>query len=176
MMLAACANVGAVSAIYGTKIKPADYLIGKFNPANDTSLFRTVPGSPDKYIRKDVYAQLEKLIAAFKKAHAGIPAPVVSATRNYQAQKAIWNGKWDKDTRYRLIKDPKKKAQGILEYSAMPGSSRHHWGTDIDLLSVAPAFFNSGNGKTFYAWMQSNAATFGFCQPYTKYESKVSLS
>lgn len=56
----------------------------------------------------------------------------------------------------------------------MPGTSRHHWGTDIDLHETTlkgPAFNNStfqnGRGKEFYSWLQKNAAKFGFCQPYT---------
>jgi hypothetical protein len=49
----------------------------------------------------------------------------------------------------------------------MPGTSRHHWGTDIDINSVEPAYFKSPAGKKVYAWLAANAGDFGFCQVYT---------
>jgi len=49
----------------------------------------------------------------------------------------------------------------------MPGTSRHHWGTDVDLFSLDNKFFESGDGKIWYSWMVQNAAKYGFCQPYT---------
>ena len=50
----------------------------------------------------------------------------------------------------------------------MPGTSRHHWGTDIDLNYLSNVHFESGNGKALYEWMRQNAHDFGFCQPYTE--------
>jgi len=47
------------------------------------------------------------------------------------------------------------------------GTSRHHWGTDIDLNSFNNKYFESGKGKKIYDWLTSNASSFGFCQPYT---------
>ena len=49
----------------------------------------------------------------------------------------------------------------------MPGSSRHHWGTEIDLNAFDNSWFDSGKGKRVYDWLQQNAARFGFCQTYT---------
>ncbi|MDP4629806.1 MAG: D-alanyl-D-alanine carboxypeptidase family protein, partial [Flavobacteriales bacterium] len=54
----------------------------------------------------------------------------------------------------------------ILKYSSMPGTSRHHWGTDLDINSLEPSYFASGKGKKEYDWLQKNAARFGFCQTY----------
>ena len=50
----------------------------------------------------------------------------------------------------------------------MPGSSRHHWGTDIDLNAFENSWFESGEGLKLYNWLQANAANYGFCQVYTK--------
>ena len=50
----------------------------------------------------------------------------------------------------------------------MPGTSRHHWGTDIDLNNLEPSWFKSGEGAKIYAWLDAHANEFGFCQPYTK--------
>ena len=49
----------------------------------------------------------------------------------------------------------------------MPGTSRHHWGTDIDINSLEDSYFLSGQGKKEYEWLTKNAARFGFQQPYT---------
>jgi LAS superfamily LD-carboxypeptidase LdcB len=49
----------------------------------------------------------------------------------------------------------------------MPGTSRHHWGTDIDLNDLDNFTFEQGPGKKVYDWMQKHAAEYGFCQPYT---------
>ena len=48
----------------------------------------------------------------------------------------------------------------------MPGTSRHHWGTDIDMTDMSVAFYNTRKGKKMYDWMSKNAAKFGFYQPF----------
>ncbi|MEO5582547.1 MAG: M15 family metallopeptidase, partial [Saprospiraceae bacterium] len=64
-------------------------------------------------------------------------------------------------------KDPIKRAQKILEYSSMPSTSRHHWGTDMDLNALNNEYFTTGEGRKIYDWLNRHAAEFGFCQPYT---------
>jgi LAS superfamily LD-carboxypeptidase LdcB len=54
----------------------------------------------------------------------------------------------------------------------MPGSSRHHWGTDIDLNDLVNSAFESGHGKKTYEWLSANASKYGFCQPYTFKDDK----
>src|ERR1043165_6982453 len=49
----------------------------------------------------------------------------------------------------------------------MPSTSRHHWGTDMDLNSLNNDYFDSGEGKKIYEWLTAHASEFGFCQPYT---------
>lgn len=66
------------------------------------------------------------------------------------------------------INDPVERALEILRFSAMPGTSRHHWGTDIDINSLNNNYFNSGRGKQEYTWLQENAHEYGFCRPYTR--------
>src|SRR5690625_6663701 len=65
-----------------------------------------------------------------------------SATRNFEYQKSIWERKWNGESPIEngeilpeTTSDPVERALKILRYSSMPGSSRHHWGTDIDLRS-----------------------------------------
>jgi hypothetical protein len=64
----------------------------------------------------------------------------------------------------------------ILRYSAMPGASRHHWGTDVDFNSTKNAKWEPGDpatgkkeGKLFKLgqWLQANASQAGFLQAYT---------
>jgi LAS superfamily LD-carboxypeptidase LdcB len=59
------------------------------------------------------------------------------------------------------------KAKAIMRYSAMPGTSRHHWGTDVDLNSVEPEYFETEEGKWALSWLANNALQFGFYRPYT---------
>jgi LAS superfamily LD-carboxypeptidase LdcB len=49
----------------------------------------------------------------------------------------------------------------------MPATSRHHWGTDMDLNSLDNSYFESGEGLKIYQWLTAHAADYGFCQPYT---------
>ena len=53
----------------------------------------------------------------------------------------------------------------------MPSTSRHHWGTDIDINSLEPSYFESGRGKREYNWLVNNADRFGFCQVYTDFNN-----
>jgi LAS superfamily LD-carboxypeptidase LdcB len=64
------------------------------------------------------------------------------------------------------VADPAERARIILKYSSMPGTSRHHWGTDVDLNSIDPKYFETANGKKIYEWLSAHASEYGFCQPY----------
>jgi len=102
-------------------------------------------------------------MAAFKKEHPAVPIVIVSTTRNFVSQKGIWERKWQASG----IKAGIGRARKILEYSSMPGTSRHHWGTDLDFNQLNNSYYRRGEGKIFYDWMVANANRFGFCQPYT---------
>ncbi len=49
----------------------------------------------------------------------------------------------------------------------MPGTSRHHWGTEIDLNALNNKWFENGKGLKVYQLAYKNAAQYGFHQPYT---------
>ncbi|HKQ76798.1 MAG TPA: D-alanyl-D-alanine carboxypeptidase family protein, partial [Blastocatellia bacterium] len=62
----------------------------------------------------------------------------------------------------------------ILKFSSLPGTSRHHWGTEVDLNSITVAEWEPASGSKpagkFFAlgqWLQANAATVGLLQVYT---------
>lgn len=152
-----------------------DYIMGKFDPAkhSDFELIDIKYASrAGMYMRKDAYLKFKEMHEAAKK--DGIKLVIKSATRNFNAQKAIWEGKWSgkrkleggisAPQKYPLAKD---RASKILEWSSMPGTSRHHWGTDIDLNAFVNSYFEKGQGLKEYEWLSTYAHQFGFCQPYS---------
>lgn len=153
---------------------------GKFSPDGRREFVPVPAGfNPGRkqYLHEETLAALTKMGEAAKK--SGFNITVVSATRNFTTQKAIWEEKF---TGKRLVggknlattvKSDEERALTILNFSSMPGTSRHHWGTDIDFHEAkmtAPALhnssFKSGRGLEFYNWLVANAPKFGFCQPY----------
>jgi LAS superfamily LD-carboxypeptidase LdcB len=103
----------------------------------------------------------------------GITLKIISATRNFSSQKGIWEAKWTGErivegkNLAKDVKDTVERAKIILHYSSMPGTSRHHWGTDIDINDLNDSYFTSGQGKKEYEWLVKNAPAYGFCQPYS---------
>lgn len=144
-----------------------DVLLGKLD-YRKSATFEKVD---QKYSEKPVY--LNKVVyAAFKDMHqeakkAGINLTILSGTRNFEEQKAIWERKW------RLLDSllPVERAKTILAFSAMPATSRHHWGTDVDLNYLENSYFEEGRGKAVYEWLVSNASRFGFYQVYTSQDT-----
>ena len=151
------------------------YIMGKFEPSNH-ELFGAVEikyaNRTGMFLRKET---LEAFIRMYNDAlGSGVHLKIISATRNFNSQKTIWEVKW---TGTRLVEDgqnlanttpdPVTRALKILEYSSMPGSSRHHWGTDMDLNNLDNGYFEHGEGKKIYTWLKANAGKYGFCQPYS---------
>lgn len=77
---------------------------------------------------------------------AGFDLVIASSFRSYQRQLAIWNGKvsgarpvHDDAGRPVVMAElsPVAQLHAILRYSAIPGTSRHHWGTDLDVYDAA---------------------------------------
>jgi len=164
----------------GVKPTPIDttelkYLMGKFNPKQDPNFVAVLPVHADqagRYIRKEAYDAFIKMYEAAKA--DGIHLIIKSATRNFDYQKGIWERKWTGQTKLSSGEDASKayiaatdRATNILKYSSMPGTSRHHWGTDIDLNNFNNAWFEKGEGLKLFTWLEAHASTYGFCRPYT---------
>ncbi len=114
-------------------------------------------------LRVESAEQFKKMKAAAKKEN--IDLTIVSGYRTFDDQVGIWNGKFDDNIRFPGTEDQKVKK--IVEFSAVPGMSRHHWGTEIDINSLEPDdFAENGKEAKTYAWLKENAIKFGFCQPY----------
>ena len=124
-------------------------------------------------MRKEAYASFINMYEAALE--NGIKLVIRSAARNFDYQKGIWERKWTGETILSNginaatdIEDHNQRALEILKYSSMPGTSRHHWGTDIDFNSFDNSWFDSGQGLVLFNWLEENAGKFGYCRPYTK--------
>ena len=141
-------------------------LIGLNEPSRDPA-FMPVP--PEWSNRSGLYLRREAGEQFLAMAHAaledGVRLVVVSAARNFTYQNGIWSRKWSRPE-YAGWTDV-EKARHILRFSAMPGSSRHHWGTEVDLNSLENDWFRSGEGLRVAEWLDAHAAEFGFHQVYT---------
>lgn len=145
-----------------------EYVLGKFDYTQNDDFMLVPENLSNKkiYVRKEVLDAFLKMEVAAKLENINLT--IISGTRNFEHQKRIWNYKWKE--KYKNF-PTQKRALKILEYSSMPSSSRHHWGTDIDLNNLNNTYFSSGKGLNEYNWLVKNASKFGFYQPYTSKES-----
>jgi LAS superfamily LD-carboxypeptidase LdcB len=128
------------------------------------------------------FMQLRRAAAA-----DGLDLVPLSAFRDFARQLSIWNRKWSGET---PLNDPQGKVldaarlssaeriDAILHWSALPGASRHHWGTDLDLIDrralppqyrvqlIAAEYTAPGPFAALAAWLEANAARFGFFRPF----------
>ena len=118
------------------------------------------------YLEKETASAFKRMYKAAKL--DGINLKIVSGARNYYSQKSIWERKFKKNEQAGM--SPIENAKKILLYSSMPSTSRHHWGTDIDINSLEPSYFEYGRGKIEYDWLVKNGAKFGFCQTYSDFD------
>lgn len=103
-----------------------------------------------------------------------IKLKVVSSFRDYSTQKRIWNRKYKRFTLEGL--SPLEAIEKIVEYSTLPGTSRHHWGTEVDLIledvevkgdALLAENFHGGPYEKLRLWLEKNAANFDFYIVYT---------
>lgn len=105
----------------------------------------------------------------------GISIEVASSFRSFDRQRSIFERKFISYTDEGM--QPLEAIDKIIEYSTIPGTSRHHWGTDCDLIdSSKPAsgdvlvpekFMPGGPFADFKAWMDINSERYGFYLVYT---------
>ncbi|HEY6125259.1 MAG TPA: M15 family metallopeptidase [Steroidobacteraceae bacterium] len=125
----------------------------------------------------------------------GIDLRAFSSFRDFDRQLGIWNGKFRgerpmQDRQGRpldaLSLTPDMRVTAILWWSALPGASRHHWGTDFDVLdaNAMPAGYKLqvvpdeyGPGGPFHrltTWLDARMHAFGFFRPYSTDRGGVS--
>lgn len=141
-------------------------LLGQIHYERDSAFAKIEHPYTDRnlYLLKEAYdAFIQMYNAALKD---GVKLYVLTAARPFYAQQSKWEEKWDLEE-YRQYSDV-ARARQLLRYWSMPGTSRHHWGTEVDLNSMKLAYYQSEKGKQMYDWMLKNASRFGFYQPFTK--------
>ena len=140
-----------------------NFVLGKFDYKTDTTFIKVDKQYAAKtlYLKKEAYTSFLKMYNAAKQDN--IKLIILSGTRNFEEQKVIWERKWKRYSN----QEPLLRAKMILEYSSMPSSSRHHWGTDLDLNNLSNSYFSSKEGKNIYNWLVKNANDYGFYQVYT---------
>lgn len=150
--------------------------------------------------RDDLKAALERNVVgpflAMKDGAArdGIAIEVVSAFRDFEAQQKIWDRKYRGerplyDAHGNVTEHAKLSGaeliDAILSWSAVPGGSRHHWGTEIDVIDRAavPEGYRvrllpeetqpGGVFHRLHQWLDENMARYGFFRPYRTYRGGV---
>jgi len=146
-------------------------LIGKGNPDIIGDLYTST-------MHRETKLALKQMSDAA--ASENIKIEVVSAYRSFQRQKEIFERKYKRFTADGLA--PLDAIKKIIAYSTIPGTSRHHWGTDIDIIdgnaprpsSVLQAKNFHGNGPfcKMKEWLDKNAESFGFYEVYTDNPSR----
>jgi len=119
---------------------------------------------------------------------AGFNLNIASGFRDFERQATIWNNKMSGktdilDSESQVISAESlselDKVMAILRWSALPGGSRHHWGTDFDVfdrgslpqgetLKLEPWEYLTGHQKAFYDWLRHNLHDYGFFFPYAQ--------
>ena len=130
---------------------------------------------------------------------AGFELAIVSSFRSFERQAAIWNGKasglrplhddaglpldWTTLSTQQLL-------HAILRFSAVPGTSRHHWGTDVDVCNLAAVgdeyavqltpgeVAPGGVFDSLHCWLDQRMAAdgaHGFFRPYAQDSGGVAV-
>jgi LAS superfamily LD-carboxypeptidase LdcB len=165
-----------------TLLKPVtlDFLTGK-----TTDQF--VPFLENYLVHKDMHQNLSKMFEAAKE--SGIDLALTSSFRSFDLQQKIWN---EKVTGLRPVLDSDSRPVDIstvtslellfliMRWSAIPGGSRHHWGTDIDVydmktkpadytVQLIPSEYEAGGYfHNAAVWLEKNMEQFGFYRPYAQ--------
>ena len=128
---------------------------------------------------------------------SGFDLKVASSYRSFERQLMIWNNKasgkrpvLDEQGRAVVMEtlSDHEKVFAILRWSALPGASRHHWGTDIDVYDASrmPSSYQlqltveetegAGPFADFHLWLTKELIDrpAGFYRPYVPNVGSVS--
>lgn len=156
----------------------------------EQSKFNLLTGRENLLLKEVDGHQLQKeVVTAFQKMQKaafadGINLKIVSSFRSFERQQIIWDAKVSGQ---RKVLDDHgeqidlanlselKKIEAIMRFSALPGASRHHWGTDIDVfdenikekkdVQLTPQE-SIEDFRLLNEWLDENMNDFGFYRPY----------
>lgn len=144
------------------------------------------------FILPTIHNDLQRLCDGAKK--AGFDLKIASSFRDFERQRLIWNNKFlglrpvlDADEKPIDISTLSKRdlCYAILRFSALPGASRHHWGTDLDVFDANAValdyqlkleqneYQEHGPFYKFNCWLDDHLTDFGFFRPYARYQGGV---
>ncbi len=119
----------------------------------------------------------------------GIELQAVSGFRDFEQQLAIWNGKFSGARALLSAQNRPLQATGLSEtervaailiWSALPGASRHHWGSDLDVIDrgaleagarvelLNTDYQPGGRYARLSSWLSGHAHHYGFFLPYDR--------
>jgi len=111
----------------------------------------------------------------------GIKIKIISGHRDFERQTLIWNSKFIKFTKEFKLK-PEEAVNEIVRFSTVPGTSRHHWGTEIDIIDeefkneknplISEKYEAGGVFNKLKRWMDLNSEKFDFYLTYTNDEHR----
>ena len=120
-------------------------------------------------LEKETYSAFVKMKDAAEK--DGIIIKLVSGFRDFYRQQMIWNNKYKKFTNEFSLDGP-TAIKEIIRFSTIPGTSRHHWGTEIDIIDknfqnekdllISKKYEEGGIFNSLKKWMDKNSKRFGF--------------
>ena len=142
---------------------------------------------------------LPEVCWAFKQMQAAaaqdnVDMEIVSSYRSFDRQLQIWQNKWSGkatllDANENVLDatdlSDQEKILAILTWSALPGASRHHWGTDLDVydkksveqsqqnFQLVCSEYDQGPCTQLNNWMNEHATQFGFGRPYAEYKGGI---
>lgn len=147
-----------------------------------------VPSSSTLLVHESVVDPLTALCV--QAAKRGFDLRLCSSFRSFDRQLTIWN---DKITGLRPVYDDSgtrvdltqlsdwQQVQAVMRWSALPGASRHHWGTDFDIYDAAAVDASyqiqlvpeevegSGVFAPLHDWLDTSVlARAGFYRPYAQ--------
>jgi len=149
-------------------------------------------------VNKNIISDFLKLKELAKK-EINADLQIISGHRNFERQELIWNQKafgkrslFDKDGNeldFNLLSN-QEILEAILNWSAIPGASRHHWGTDIDIFDANlltkdkvqlthAECINGGIFEKLHLWLDEKIQTnssFGFFRPYNTDKGEDSVA
>lgn len=139
-----------------------EFLTGKVDYSKNKDFIKISEGElavQDIWLPKEVFGMF--LAMRHHAKQDGITLQLLSGARSYEHQVRVWNRRWKGNIA------PDNATKDNLEFVAMPMTSRHHWGTDIDFWNISN---NLAVGKREYEWLKKHANSYGFFQVYSSQE------
>ncbi|MFY8349659.1 M15 family metallopeptidase [Pseudoalteromonas sp. SSM20] len=145
-----------------------------------------------RLVEHRIKRDLEQMVSAAKK--SGITLTLASTFRDFERQSLIWNNKFnlirpvfdihDNPVDMASLNDA-EKCFAIMLFSAIPGASRHHFGTDMDVFDASKVaddyqlqlcqaeYSEHGPFCELSNWLVNNAEKYGFFLPYKHFNGGV---